>query len=54
MVRLELSLQVVVSHPDDAGNETQVLGLGGNPMSHLEGPGPALLHQYPSTEAWGH
>ena len=54
LVRLELSLQVVVSHPDGAGNEAQVLRLGGHLMSHLEGPGLALLHQEPSTEAWGH
>lgn len=51
---LELSLQVVVSHPDGPGNETQVLGLGGHLMSHLEGSGPALFHQYPRTEAWEH
>lgn len=54
LVLLELSLQVVVSHPDGAGNEAQVLRLGGHLMSHLEGPGLALLHQDPSTETWGH
>lgn len=42
---LEPSLQVVVSHPEGAGNQTWVGG-------HLEGPGPALLYQHTSGEAW--